>query len=352
MTTTRMTTATTWIGKLIKVGKGVTLGLAGLVTALAITVAFLERRSYQAPLPDITASTDPMIIARGAYLANGPAHCRECHGAVEQRAELAVGKPTPLSGGLDLKLPIGIFRPANITSDPETGIGKLSDGQIARALRYGVRRDGRALMPFMPFADLSDEDLRAVISYLRTQAPVKRAVQTRAPTLLGHVALALFVRPQGPTGPAVAPVPRGPTVAYGHYLVHSVANCAGCHTKRDLRTGALIGPVLAGGFAFTDSDKMDFVTPNLTPDPATGRITSWNEDLFLARLHLGRGPEGSPMPWAAFGKMDDDDLRAVYRYLRSLPPVERDNGPSVRSKTGAPIEAPATVAGATPSSSR
>jgi hypothetical protein len=106
----------------------------------------------------------------------------------------------------------------------------------------------------------------------------------------------------------------------------------GCHTIRDLRTGAFTGPVLGGGFEF-DSEldpKVKFVSPNLTPAPRTGKITSWTEEVFTARFHTGRGAEGSPMPWSSFGRLSDGDLQAVYRYLRSLPPVEHDTGASVR----------------------
>jgi hypothetical protein len=73
-----------------------------------------------------------------------------------------------------------------------------------------------------------------------------------------------------------------------------------------------------------------FVTPNLTPDPATGRIANWTEEIFIARARTGKGAEGSPMPWANYARMTDDDLRAIYRYLRSLPPLHNNTGDSVR----------------------
>ena len=71
------------------------------------------------------------------------------------------------------------------------------------------------------------------------------------------------------------------------------------------------------------------MTPNLTPDPETGRVSAWTEELFVARFRMGRGAEGSPMPWAQFGTMSDDDLLAIFRYLRSVPPVKNETGPSV-----------------------
>ena len=121
--------------------------------------------------PDIHASADPAVIERGRYLVRGAAHCADCHTAPEQRAALEAGKDVPLSGGNEFNLPVGVFRVPNITPDVETGIGRYTDPQLARMLRHGVRPNGKMVLPFMPFADLSDEDLTAVISYLRAQPP-------------------------------------------------------------------------------------------------------------------------------------------------------------------------------------
>ena len=324
---------------LFKTAKWGGVTLAGLTALLAVAVVRGERRTYQAEYPAIAASRDPAVIARGRYLAYGPAHCSECHGAVAQVP--GAGGPVPLSGGHEMKLPIGIFRPANITSDVETGIGGLSDGQIARSLRHGVRRDGKAMLPFMPFGNLSDEDLTAVISFLRAQAPVQHVVETRSPNLLGRVVAALLIKPVGPSGPVPHSLPAEATPRYGQYLAHSVANCVGCHTKRDMRTGDYVGPILAGGLEFPSekNPKVTFVTPNLT-FAKTGRITNWTEEIFIARVRTGKGADGSPMPWAAFSRMTDADLSAVYQYLKSLPPVENDTGASVRPEVIANAETP------------
>jgi mono/diheme cytochrome c family protein len=296
------------------------LSLAGLALVLTVTVLVLERRSYDPGYPAVKASSDPAVIARGRYLAYGAAHCVDCHGGLA------------LSGGVEFHLPFGTVRTANITPDRETGIGAMRDEEIARSLRYGVGRNGRTLLPFMPFADLSDEDLTAIVSFLRAQAPVQKRVETRSLNALGHVVLAFAIKPSGPTAPIKARVPAGATAAYGSYLVNSVGNCKGCHTNRDLRTGAFTGPSLAGGLQMEShvDTRTHFVTPNLTPDPATGRIANWTEEIFLARFRTGKGAQDTPMPWPAFARMTDDDIKAIYRYLRSLPPVHNDTGESVR----------------------
>ena len=309
-------------------------GLAAgtLVATVVIAVLVLERRTYDPGFPAIHASSDPAVVARGRYLVHGPAHCTGCHGDPSRKADFDAGREGPLSGGVEFHLPIGTIRTANITADRETGIGNMRDEEIARSLRFGVGRNGRTLVPFMPFANLSDEDLTAVISYLRTQAPARNPVTIRSLNPLGHLVAAFVLKPQGPSGPVPAQVPAGPTVAYGKYLVHSVANCAGCHTNRDMRTGAFTGPMLAGGLQMESHDVpgRKFVTPNLTPHAGTGRIASWTEEIFLARVRTGKGAEGSPMPWLHFSRMSDDDLRAIYRYLGSVPAVENHTGDSVQ----------------------
>jgi mono/diheme cytochrome c family protein len=312
-TTTRLKKIALWTG-----------GLVGLAIAgLAVAVAARQNRTFDAPAVAAHASKDPAVIERGRYLAFGAAHCGECHGAADRRAELAAGKEIPLSGGLEMKLPVGIFRPANITPDAETGIGRYTDGQLARMLRHGVRPDGRAVLPFMAFADMAEDDMDAILSFLRAQAPVRNTVVTSEPNMLGRVVKAFVLEPKGPTMPLRTSVAPAETADYGRYLAHSVANCVGCHTKADLRTGEKIGPLFGGG---TEIDG--FVTPNLTPDPRWGWIASWPEEVFVARIHMGRQRAGSPMPWDSFRKMNDRDLRAIYRYLRTLAPAQTGPDPS------------------------
>lgn len=318
-----------------KILKWASIGLAGLMAVLVLTTLAMERRTYEIPLPDLHASSDPAVIARGKYLAQGAAHCVDCHGDPERRGVVEGGGEVALSGGLEFKLPVGTIRAANITSDRQTGVGALSDGQLARALRHGVGSNGRVLTPFMPFADLSDEDLTAIVSYLRTQPAVRHEVTRHSLNPLGHAVLAFVIKPKGPTAPVPARVAAAPTAAYGRYLVHSVANCSGCHTKIDMRTGEKIGPELAGGAEHPSFTRpgLAFVTPNLTPDPRTGRIAHWTEEVFVARFRLGKGADGSPMPWPAFGRMSEDDLRAIYRYLRTVPAVDNDTGESASAIT-------------------
>lgn len=310
-------------------------GLLGLLATLLLGVLgfvlVMERKTYEPPAVPVKASTDPERIARGRYLALGPAHCVACHSDEAAYRSAGPDEEVPLSGGNEFHLPLGTIRAPNLTSDPETGIGAVDDASLARALRHGVDRSGRVLFPIMSFAELSDEDLAAIISYLRTQPPVKHAVNTREYNALGRLVSAMAFRPTTPASTPPVRVEQGASAENGAYLVDSVASCTGCHTERDRASGQFIGPRLAGGFKFESHARegVVFVSPNLTPDEKTGRLFLWTEDTFVARMKAGVGPEGSPMPWKAFARMSEDDLRAIHRHLKAATPVERDNGPSI-----------------------
>jgi len=292
-----------------------------VIAVLAVTISVRWDRRFQAPYPKLAASRDSAVIARGRYLAYGPAHCSDCHTAPADYASLETGSSPSLSGGLEFPIPLGTIRVPNLTSDSATGIARRSDGDITRLLRYGVRADGRAAIPFMEYHDLSDADIVAVISFLRSQPPVHHAVPDHDLNLLGKALMAFAIKPIGPSGtPPPESPPSGPTLERGAYLVTSVAACAGCHTQRSMVTGAYTGPRLAGGAPMEAADNAHtkLVPPDITANPGTGRADVWTEDEFVARFHAGVRIPGSPMPWQAFRRITDADVRAIYRYLRSL----------------------------------
>jgi len=310
---------------LLKIFKWSVAVLGILILFLLLFVNIRGNRAYDAPLPDLTASQDSAVIARGKYLAFGPAHCASCHMPMDKFAEVEQGLELPLMGGWELDIPPGIFRAPNLTPDMETGIGSFSDGHIARALRYSVRHNGKAMFPFMPFQNMSDADVIAIISFLRSQPPVNIEVKATELSLLGKALSAFGLsKPEGPAGTPPTWVAIDSTIAYGEYIANSVANCRGCHSERDLETGAFIGVPFAGGNPM-DSDPMieglSFVTPNLTPHLEDGVMAKWDEATFINRFRAGRIHFGSPMPWGAFSRMTELDLKALYRYIQSLEPV-------------------------------
>lgn len=310
---------------------------AAVVAALAalLVVALLVgwARRHDAPAPGVHASRDPQVIERGRYLVYGPATCAWCHRPRSDWPALARGEELPLSGAHAFPLPFGTIYSSNLTADVQTGIGAASDALLARVLRFNILRDGRAAAPLMEFQHLSDEDLSAVISFLRTQPAVRLAVPPHALSLSGRLVLGVLLAPAGPERPPRAVSPAGATVERGDYLANDVAACASCHTDRGPR-GALVGPRYAGGqrMEFAGDASRVLVPPNLTPDPDTGRIADWSEDRFVRRFRTGAMVPETIMPWGAYRRMTDDDLRAIYRYLRTLPPTSHDTGPALQPK--------------------
>jgi mono/diheme cytochrome c family protein len=297
-------------------GRRVTVALVGVgVCAMASCATMRTPVSGDG----IKALDDPEVIERGRYLVFGPAHCAACHGDPGQETDMRLGVEIPLSGGRSFDLGrLGIVVTPNITNDPIAGIGAMSDLELVRSLRYGVSRQGRPLLPFMPFADLADADLQAIISFLRATTPVDAPAPESRLSWLGAFAAQFILEPQQPTNRPALRWPAERTAEYGRYLSTTVANCRGCHTQRSKLTGAFIGPEFAGGMKLTEPYGA-FVTPNLTP-AADGVVGNRTEEEFIGVFRArGSAPTQSPMPWAAFGRMTDADLAAIYRYLKSLP---------------------------------
>lgn len=301
-------------------------GIAGLL--YHVNSNFNRSVDDQYPIPEYTVSPDSAKIAHGRYLALGPAHCSHCHSPIESLEDVEMGKEVDMTGGFVFELPIGnVFSP-NITSDPETGIGSYSDGQLYRMLRHNVRADGQICLELMPFFNMSEYDIESIICYLRTLKPVKKERQPNEYNFLGKMIRTFALKASEPAGEPIDFIARDTTVEYGKYLSEAVANCMGCHTERDLKTGAFIGEPYAGGFVFEDASTQmwRYVTPNITPDSETGIMSAWTEEQFITRMRGGRVHTTSPMPWGPFSRLDDTDLKALYRFLQTVEPVNRDNG--------------------------
>jgi mono/diheme cytochrome c family protein len=312
--------------KFLKILKWSGVVLLIIFTGLYITVIIMQDRKFDVPYPNVKATTDSAVVARGKSLVYGPAHCANCHTSEEMDDALHRGEEVALSGGRPFILPLGTIYTRNLTPDKETGIGNMTDGEIARLLRYGVRANGTAVLDIMPFHNTSDADLSAIISYLRQQQPVTKKIPDNNLNLLGKAVQAFVIKPVYPSGPVPLAVKEDTTAAYGEYIANSIANCRGCHTNRDLMTGAFIGEDYAGGLHFeeaTDTGKYALITPNLTPDK-TGRITGWSQQQFIDRFRMGPLVKGTHMPWGPFSRMSDNELKAIYNFLKTTKPVRNE----------------------------
>lgn len=264
------------------------------------------------------AATDSAAIARGRYLVETVAACGNCHTPNGPNGPLP-GKA--LSGGnvFDEK-PFTAYG-KNITPDRETGIGAWSNAEIIRAIREGIRPDGRLIGPPMPFQfyrGLADADLKAMVAYLRTVPPVKNAV----PASVYRIALPPAY---GPPVETVSAPPQSDRIAYGAYLAGPVAHCIECHTPllptglRDVsRTGA-------GGQPFNGLWGIS-VAANLTSDRENG-LGAWTDAEIERAIRKGISRDGHklspPMAFAAYDKMSREDMSALIAWLRQLPPQPR-----------------------------
>jgi len=288
----------------VKWGGLVVSGLLSLVFTLALLVALvgfykLNVPPYHNVVADIKVASTPAQVARGQRFAFGCAGCHSPH----ETPPLS-GQVFPQGGGPSF----GTLAAPNLT--PAGEIKDWSDGEIIRAIREGVHKSGRPLviMPSEAFHNMSDADVQSIVAYLRSQP----AVEPNTPAMKLNVLAAVFVgagmfttAAQAPiTQPIVAPV-AGATSDYGKYLV-SVMNCRGCHGD-NLTGGKPGGPTPVG--------------PNLAVI-----VPTWSEAGFVTTLRTGADPAGHTlgqgMPRKEISAFaSDDDLRAMYAYLRGLTQV-------------------------------
>jgi mono/diheme cytochrome c family protein len=317
--------------------------------SIIIYVSLTWDKKYEDwPAPALSSSADSAVIAHGRYLVTGPAHCNSCHvSTIQELEDSDRGVDIPLKGGVGLPLgPLGIIYTRNLTPDKKTGIGRYSDEQIFRMMRHGIRPDGIASLPLMmPFWNMADDDLIAVVSYLRSLEPVENHVPENNWTFIGKAVRALtatFKPIENPEAPITAPSMLPPSILRGEYLARYVTNCVGCHTPRDITTFEATGPEFSGGMEFepwpelNKHFKMDTTlwlrTPNITPHPGGVLARFKTREDFINRFRQGRTIMSSPMDWGPFSRISDEDLTSIWMFLNSLEPVEHDVGDIVFRK--------------------
>ena len=322
-----------------KVLKFAGIAVVGLVLVIGIVSVWASYRwnaPVSRPVKEMKAPTDAASLERGKFLYTNSLTCWECHGD-------PLNSMVPPKGGAkfdlnDLDPQLGVWYSRNITPDVETGIGGWTDGEIVRAIREGVRRDGTPLFPIMPMVPLhglSDDDALAIVAYLRTIPPVQNEVPQNEASFFVKVLFTLgAIGPMEAIEKPIAAPERGPTALYGRYVANHSALCMDCHTPRNLKDGSFyIDSLFAGStiqFGGPEGHPSAAYAANITPDMATG-IGAWTEEAFLTFMHTGMGPEGvvrdGHMPYAATSRWPDDDLKAVWAFLKTLRPIERQEIP-------------------------
>jgi mono/diheme cytochrome c family protein len=317
---------------------GKILGILALVAVVGIAALIgflaLKKPAMRPPSAEKIEAT-PERLARGEYLVEHVTHCLGCHSdAYFERFALPIRPGTAGQGGFpfDKKLDVpGMVQAQNITPDPKNGIGDWTDGEVLRAMREGINRDGEAMFPMMPYPNyrhLSDEDAKAIVAYLRTIAPIDHAIAPRKLDFPVNFIVKFIPKPLD--GPVPEP-DRKDTVAYGRYL-STVAGCVFCHTPKDDKQRPIAGQELSGGWVLTGPWGR-VVSSNITPDPDT-YMGKASRDEFIDRFkslqHLAgeNAPVAPPgkntvMAWPMFGGMTREDLGAIYDYLKTVKPIRK-----------------------------
>lgn len=279
------------------------------------------------PAPDITVEITPERLARGEYLANHVSLCMDCHAIREWDKFSGPPKPgTEGTGGEHFNREFGF--PGDIVSRNITpfAIKDWTDGELYRAITSGVSRDGSPLFPIMPYkhyGQMDQEDIYSIISYIRSLKPL--ATETVTTTLDFPMNLIVRTIPMAANHQPIPP--QTDQLAYGGYMVNA-AGCYDCHTKQE--KGEFVGEPFAGGFEFNLGNGRLLRSANITPH-ATG-IAAMSEEDFLNRFRVYRdsfvpNPVAADefqtvMPWVMYAGMKDEDLKAIYAYLRTVTPVE------------------------------
>lgn len=311
------------------------LKYAGYLLAIVI-IAIAGLLTYvKVALPDVGEAEELKIdytkerIDRGRYLANTVTVCMDCH----SKRDWSKFAGPPMEGTLGMGgdrfdqsvgMP-GVFYAKNITP---AGISRYSDGELFRLITSGVTKEGRAMFPLMPYpyyGSMDKEDIYSIISYVRSIPAIENNVPDSEPDFpMNFILNTIPKKPVHQTKPE-----KSDLLAYGAYMTNA-AGCAECHTKVD--KGQIIPELMFGGgrdFRFPDGSVV--MSGNITPDKETG-IGSWTEEMFVQRFKsyadstytpptVAMGEFNSMMPWTMYGQMDQEDLVAIYSYLKTVKPI-------------------------------
>ena len=265
-------------------------------------------------LPQPAPAQNDALIARGRYLGESIVACGNCHTPKGPQGE---PPGMQLAGGFVIEIP-GAFRAVvpNITPDPETGIGRWTDAQIAAAIRDGRRPDGSIIGPPMPielYRQIADGDLAALVAWLRSVPPVRNTV--------GRSTYAIPLPPDYGQPVASVPPPADTPVARGAYLAGPLGHCTECHTPvaaNGQRDWARLG---AGGMPIPG--PMGPVVPrNITPS----HLGTWTDAQIGRAITQGisadRRPLSPPMAFPYYARMTPRDLGDIIAFIRSLAPQD------------------------------
>ncbi|MBW4888675.1 c-type cytochrome [Mucilaginibacter sp. HMF5004] len=304
-----------------------------VVTVLLLIVVAMAYVSWALPNvgkpEELKVDITPARVAHGKYLAMHVNVCIDCHSTRDWTIFAAPIDTTQQGGGGELFDASAGF-PGKVYSSNITpgNLKNWTDGEILRAFTCGVKKDGSAIFPLMPwpyYSKMDREDAYDIIAYIRSLAPQEKSYEKRKLDF----PLNFIVN----TMPAKATFGKRPaesdTVKYGEYLVQNAA-CRECHTQNDKGT-PLPGMDLAGGMEFK-LPGITVRTANITPDKTDG-IGQWTKEQFVQAFKKYKAKDYKPqavapgefqtvMPWTMYAGMKVSDLEAIYTYLKTIKPVK------------------------------
>lgn len=301
----------------------ITLGvLVILVGGFAAFVAFRGIPNYTPENFTLKMASTPERVEKGRQLS--AMLCNGCH------LNPNTGKLTGRK--MDEVSMFGAVYSRNITNDPEHGIGKYTDGQLAYLLRTGIRPDGRFLPVMAKLQKMSDEDLQSIIAFLRSdnawvQADKTENVNSKYSFLTKFLTNMKMIKPM----PFYKSIPEPDTtnaVKWGEYVSLYRVECYTCHSA-DFTTDDFINPekskgFFGGGNKFENPDGSKIYSRNLTMDEETG-IGRWTEEDFIKAVKTGIVPNGQPAlrtPMVPFVYLSDSEVKAIYAYLKTVPKIK------------------------------
>ena len=308
------------------------IALAALCAVIIMATNFSACNNNKSTTKE-TSNNDSIkkVLERGEYLALHVAACVDCHSKRDFTKFSGPVIPGTEGGGgflFDEKLGLpGKIYGRNITPDNETGIGTWTDDDILKAMTQGISKNGDTLFPLMPYIQynhMAKEDLLSIIAYIRTWKPIRNKVPARQlmmPIAMAYPGPALQASIAGNVRP-----PESDKVQYGGYLA-TMADCGTCHSPQTPQ-GPDVSKMFAGGYTF-DLGTNKVAAANITSDSATG-IGAWTEERFLNKFTQYReeksysydpGNQNSVMPLSVLAGMKDEDLKAIYAYLRTVKPI-------------------------------
>lgn len=267
-------------------------GLLGIVllAALVLFAVGTSRLNATHEPPDrlVAAAADSASIARGEHVMRIHS-CQFCHGE-------------RLEGQEFLDVPPAYAVASNLTPG-KGGVGQTYSGEDwDRAVRYGIRPDGKMLLPFMPyhlFNNLNDTDAAHLAAYLESLPAVDNELPSSRAKFLGKIIMGTRNALPGKRPQAIRTIEPAPTPEYGAYLASTT--CVECH-----------GPRLEGG---------KHPDPSAPPAPALPPTSSWTDEQFALAMRTGRAPGrqlSEHMPWRYYAHLTDTELAALRAYIRTI----------------------------------